>query len=381
MSKIRVLQFPIANSYGGITHYALDNWKWIDKERFHIDFATMSKKLDFADEITSRGSKIHYLSCYAEENKEQFVSEVNAILDEGYDVVHLHTKQWKSFLMEEICLERNIPKIIVHSHSTRCDANDPMKRQKETRLHSQVKAQFNATYATDFWACSKEAADWLFGGQIPKSRIQIMRNAIEVDEFLYQEQVRSQVRKELGLEESFVLGNVGRLVYQKNHEFLIEVFASACRQKSNLKLLLAGDGDLEPDIKEKVKSLGIEDKVLFLGKCAETSRLYQAMDLFVLPSRFEGLGIVLIEAQAAGLKCMCTAGIPEEAKITENLEYLPLEKDVWVSEILRMSKPYVRKNMKAEITSAGYDISAQIKVIERNYQMIQGGQNKNSRKN
>lgn len=370
MSKIKVLQFPIANSYGGITHYALDNWRWIDKEKFHVDFATMSKKLDFADEITSTGSKIHYLSCYAEENREQFVAEVNAILDEGYDVVHLHTKQWKSFLMEEICLQRNIPKIIVHSHSTRCDANDLIKRQEETKLHSQVKAQFNTSYATDFWACSKEAADWLFGEQIPKSRIQIMKNAIEADKFIYHEQVRSQVREELGLGDSFVLGHVGRFVYPKNHEFLIEVFAAACRQKSNLKLLLAGDGNLEPDMKEKVKKLGIADKVLFLGKCAETNRLYQAMDLFVLPSRFEGLPLTLIEAQTAGLECICTDGITREAKITENLEYLPLEKDLWVSGILRRSKPYRRKNMKVEITSAGYDIASQIKIIEQNYQKI-----------
>ena len=115
MKKIKILQFPIANSYGGITHYALENWKWMNKEQFQVDFATVT------------GSKIHYISCYAEENREQFIKEVNQILDQGYDVVHLHTKQWKSFLVEQICEERGVPRIIVHSHSTRCDANDEEK--------------------------------------------------------------------------------------------------------------------------------------------------------------------------------------------------------------------------------------------------------------
>lgn len=368
MSKIKVLQFPIANSYGGITHYALNNWRWLDKEKFHVDFATMNNQLDFADVITSAGSRIYYLSCYAEENQEQFISQVNAILDGGYDVVHLHTKQWKSFLMEEACLKHNVPKIIVHSHSAGCDANDPIKRQAEIKLHNQVKKRFSTAYATDFWACSNEAAEWLFGEQIPKSRIQIMKNAIETDRFLYREQVRNRVRKELGVGDSFVLGHVGRFVYPKNHEFLIEMFAAVCRQKSNLKLLLVGDGNLAPDMKEKVKFLGIEDKVIFWGKCAETNLLYQAMDLFVLPSRFEGLPLTLIEAQAAGLKCICAEGITKEAKITKNLEYLPLEKDMWLSEILRISKPYRRKNMKVEIASAGYDIATQIQEIEKNYE-------------
>ena len=142
MKKIKILQFPIANSYGGITHYALENWKWMNKEQFQVDFATMSKKLDFADEITVTGSKIHYISCYAEENREQFIKEVNQILDQGYDVVHLHTKQWKSFLVEQICEERGVPRIIVHSHSTRCDANDEEKRKRETEEHYRVRKEF-----------------------------------------------------------------------------------------------------------------------------------------------------------------------------------------------------------------------------------------------
>lgn len=184
---MKILQFPIAASYGGITHYILDNWKWIDREKFQFDFATMSKELDFADEILSAGSKIHYITCYAEENEKKFIEEVNGILDQGYDVVHLHTKQWKSFLIEKICMERKVPRVIVHAHSTRCDADDTRVREIETEMHYKVKKLFSASYATDFWACSDAAADWLFGGQIPRNKIRIMKNAVEIKKFSFDE--------------------------------------------------------------------------------------------------------------------------------------------------------------------------------------------------
>lgn len=367
MKKVKVLQFPIANSFGGITHYALENWKWIDKDRFQMDFATMSKSLDFADEITATGSKIHYISCYAEADKEQFIKEVNQILDEGYDVVHLHTKQWKSFLMEQICLERGVPKIIVHSHSTRCDANDEDKRKREIEEHYRVRNEFNEHYATDFWACSKEAADWLFGDQVPKDKIKIMNNAIETEKFLYDEKKREKLRKKFGLEDKFVIGTVGRMVYQKNHEFLIDVFAQVCEENPNVVLVLAGDGELRGEIEDQIQRLGIEDKVFMLGKRTDTNELYQMMDLFVLPSRFEGLGIVLIEAQAAGLKCICSDRVPKDVDITGKIRFCALDKKMWTKEVLENMHKYNRENMASVIRNSGYDIQTQIKIIEKAY--------------
>ena len=367
MKKIRILQFPIANSYGGITHYSLENWKWMDKERFQVDFATMSKRLDFADEIISAGSEIYYISCYAEENREQFIKEVNQILDQGYDIVHLHTKQWKSFLMEEICVERGVPRIIVHSHSTRCDANDEEKRKNETEDHYKVRSEFSEHYATDFWACSRKAAEWLFGEQIPKDKIRIMNNAIETEKFLFNERKRSELRKEFHLDGKFVIGTVGRMVYQKNHEFLLDVFSGICAEKPEAVLVIAGDGELRNEIENQIDRLGIKDRVLMLGKRTDTNELYQMMDLFVLPSRFEGLPITLIEAQASGLKCICSATITDEADITGRVEYCALNKKLWIEELLKNMQAYERKNMHDVIRKSGYDIQTQIKTIEKAY--------------
>lgn len=366
--KLRILQFPIANSYGGITHYALNNWKWMDKTKFRCDFATMSKKLDFAEELEEQGCKIHYISCYAEEDKEQFIKEVNVILDEGYDIVHLHTKQWKSFIMEQICVERKVPKIIVHSHSTQCDANDAEVRAYETEEHFRVRKQFSESLATDFWACSLAAADWLFGTTIPEKRIHIIKNAIDVNQFIYNSKIRKQLRSKYGITDKIVVGNVGRLVYPKNQRFLIDVYAKVCETRNDLMLLIIGDGELREELEKHALETGVSQSVLFLGKKSNLNELYQMMDLFVLPSNFEGLPITLIEAQASGLKCLVSDKVTTEATITKEVEYLPLEIDVWAGAIERSSQLSCDRERNSRLVlHSDYNIETYIKKLEAAY--------------
>lgn len=369
MSKIKILQFPIANSNGGITHYALSNWQWMNKDAFQCDFATMSKRLDFDDEIRATGSKIFYISCYAEENEKQFRKEVREILANGYDVVHLHTKRWKSFVMEELCIEYGIPKIIVHSHSTGIDTMDSEKREFETKLHNKTKKMFNTSLATDFWACSHLSADFLFGGQIPENRIKIMHNAIDINKFVFNEESRNQYRKRYNLEDYFVLGNVARFAYPKNHEFLIDVFAQVEKEIPDVRLVLLGDGELRRDIENKVKKLNIASKVLFLGNRTDVNHWYQAMDVFCFPSEFEGLPIALVEAQAAGLPCIMSEAITEEALIANNICHLPLSFELWKEKIVE-SRDFARKDNTMELKKKGYDIQTQIKCIEKEYCLL-----------
>lgn len=339
----------------------------MDKDKFQCDFATMSKRLDFAEDVYATGSKIHYISCYAEENKEQFSKEINSILDEGYDIVHLYTKQWKSFLIEEICRERRISRVIVHSQSSRCDANDDAKREEETRNHYRVREMFNENLATDYWACSMEAADWLFGEQIGRDKIKIMPNAIEVDKFLYQNELRTQLRREYGVEDKFVIGNVGRLVYQKNQELLLDAFAEAHKVRTDLVLFLIGDGERREEFEQKAKQLGLEKDVVFLGKRNDHQIFYQMMDLFAMPSRFEGVSIAMIEAQTAGLPCIAGDTLTAESDITGNVTFLPLEPKAWTDELVRAQKRPERGNMLPVIENAGYDLKSQVKKIESEY--------------
>lgn len=367
MKKIKVLQFPVANARGGITQYALQNWRFIDKSRFQFDFATRSKNLDFANELVTQGCKIHYLSCSSEENEEQFIKEFNKILDEGYDAIHLHTSFWKGYLVEKLAMERKCPVVIIHSHSTMIDISDNKKRNEYIKKHNFYKNTLPKEYATDFCACSGLAADWLFGEQISRNNINILKNAIDVSKYSFSPNVRKKYRKELGLDECFVIGHIGRFTYSKNHKMIIDIFKRIYEKMPNSRLMLIGGGELEANIRHKIKAYELEDVVLFMGKRTDVPELLQAMDVFLLPSHFEGLGLVLIEAQASGLKCLTSKGVPKEAKITPNLNYISNSVSDWIEAIEKVAKGYERKKNDELILKAGYDLREQIKIIEKLY--------------
>ncbi len=369
MGKIKILQFPLAASKGGMTRYALENWKWMDKTKFQCDFVTMSKYLDFEEEVLLTGSKIFYISCYAEENQKQFIKEFEAILQEGYDVVHLHTKYWKSFLMEELCKKYHVPRVIVHAHATDIiNISDPIRKERELQIHEQVKKKFCEELATDFWACSEAAADFLFGEQIPRNKVRIMPNAIETDKFAYNQKARDFYRKKYGLENCFVIGHVGRFGYAKNHKFLLEVFNNILKKVHDARLVLLGTGELLIEVQEYAKALHIEDKILFAGRREDVHNWYQAMDVFCLPSRTEGFPIVLVEAQASGLPCVGSMVITQEVEISPNMVRLPLLVDEWVKWILKCYEE-TEKRSRIQTIESKYDIQNQIEIIQEMYSL------------
>lgn len=367
MKKIKILHMPVTNSGSGVSQYILQNWTFIDQSRFRFDFATRSNSLDFKDEFAALGSKIHHLSCSSDENEAQFIKEVNQILDEDYDAIHLHTSYWKGFLVEELAIKRNCPRIIVHSHSTMVDIYDEQQRLAAVKRHQYYRDRFHVGLGTDFTGCSAQAANWLFGDQIPDDRIRILHNAINLPKYSFSQTTRDLYREKLELNHHFVLGHVGRFAYQKNHEMLIDVFSEVRKQVPHVKLLLVGTGPLEGKIRQNVEHLGLERDVLFLGKRSDVPQLLQTMDMFLLPSHFEGLGLVLIEAQAAGLQCLASSEIPREAKVTSNLEFLPLSQPLWVNRIMKTVEGYDRINTDELIKQAGYDLKDQINIIEKLY--------------
>lgn len=367
MKKIKILQMPIANSQGGLTQYVLQNWKFIDKKKFQFDFVTLSKTLDFSEELISQGCKIHYLSCSSKENEKQFIIEMKKVLEEDYDGIHLHTSYWNGFLVEILAREHGCPKIIVHSHSTLVDISDDRMRNEAIIEHNNYKEKFSLEHATHFWACSELAGEWLFGDNIPKDKIRILNNAIDTQKFGFSNDIREHYREELNLKDNFVLGHVGRFAYPKNHDMLLKVFKEVCHKIPNAKMMLVGNGPLEKEIQSKANDYGIADKILFLGMRSDVAQLMQAMDVFLLPSRFEGLGLVLVEAQTAGLQCLASDCVPIEAKLTKGITYLPCTVDRWIDETLQYAKGYKRKNNAGIIKKAGYSLEEQIKVLEQLY--------------
>lgn len=368
MGKIRVLQFPISAN-NGVKTYALNNWKFLDKSRFECDFAIVRPNLGFENEFIKEGAGVKYILSSADREPEQYIESIRKLLLGNYDVVHLHTSYWKRLLIEQIAMECKIPKVIVHSHNTQIDIADEEKRKEAEKIHWELREKFDISLATDFCACSWAAADWLFGPKIPKEKINILHNAIDVEKFVFNQAIRDKYRKLMELEDSFVIGHIGRFSAQKNHDFLINVFYEVNKELVNAKLMLVGEGPLENFVREKVERLGLTDKVSFLGQRQDIPQLLQAMDVFCLPSQFEGLPISLIEAQASGLMCITSIQVPEESTIVStHMVRLPLVLGKWVTRLIEVAKTsFSRQFFLSEFVEQGYDLRHSFVDIEKLY--------------
>ena len=220
-------------------------------------------------------------------------------------------------------------------------------------------------YATELFACSKLAGDWMFLGEY----FDILYNAIDIKEYKYSPVIANKLRQEFHLENCIVVGHVGRFNPQKNHSFLIDIFSECVQRNSNTKLLLVGDGEGRQKIQDKVRDLGIQDKVIFTGIRSDVNELLQAMDVFVFPSLYEGLPVTMVEAQAAGLPCVISDHISKECIVTSGLvtgKSLNESPERWAECVLQQSYRN-RESHIEEIRTAGYDISTAAKQLESFY--------------
>lgn len=366
---LRVLQAIVANDRGGLTGYICQNYRYIDKSKVQFDFITYDDRLDFEEDFNDMGAKFyrfpkayHIISYYKKFYSIQEEME--------YSVVHFNMS-YANIIPLIIAKAVGIKRVIMHSHSTQIDSKNLLVRGLKTCFHYVCK-NFLPIVADEYYACSTEAAQWMYPSSIINSKkYYICKNAINIDRFVYNALKRKEKRSELGISDSsFVLGHIGRFTYQKNHEFLIKVFSEVQKNIPHAVLILVGIGKLEDEIRELVKLLNVKN-VLFLGQREDVPELMQAMDVFLLPSRFEGLGIVGIEAQASGLPCYFSESVTKEVGITELAHFLSI-KDArkWANAVINYENHNFRRNMKKEVTLAGYEICHEIRKIEKLYNNI-----------
>lgn len=352
---------------GGVEAVVMNYYRHIDKSKIQFDFICDDDSTNIPyEEIEKLGGKVILIPPYQKLFK--YHKELKRVLKEGnYKIVHSHINTLSVFsLFAAKCAK--VPVRIAHSHST------TNKKEKKKNLMKQVLKPFSKLFATDYMCCSELAGRWLFGDKLyDEGKIYLLNNAIDLQKFEYNEKIREEVRKELNIdEETFVIGHIGRFVEQKNHSFLIDIFDELQKQRPNSILMLVGQGPLQDAIKAKVEQLGLKNKVLFLGQRNDAARLYQAMDVFVLPSLYEGLGMVLIEAQTAGIYCFASTEVPEIAKVTDNMEFLELTDNPkkWTEQILKISN-YQRAGTKEIVSKQGYDIEKESKKLEDKYKKLQ----------
>lgn len=343
---IRVLQCVNNMHRAGLETMLMNYYRNIDRTRIQFDFLTHRPfRSDYDDEIESLGGRMYYAPRLVPQNYPSYFKYMKAFFAEHpeYRIVHSHIDSM-SYLPLLAAKKSSIPIRIAHSHSTGIDRDlkYPIKQYFRYKL---------GKAATHRYACGEEAGRFLFRGD----EFTVIPNAVDAEMFRYDENVRAVKRKELGISDCLAVGHVGRMTYPKNHGFLLELFSALHERRSDAVLLLAGTGERESELKEKAAALGIESAVRFLGNRADVHELYQAMDIFVLPSHFEGIPLVGVEAQFAGLPCLFSEGVPREVCFSPTCRYRSLSDPIsgWVDDILALISETDRRS---RIECSSYDI-------------------------
>ena len=343
---------------GGVEAVVMNYYRNIDRTKIQFDFICDNDSTNIPyEEIKSLGGRVFLIPPY--QKIFAYQKELRKLLKENnYQIIHSHINTLSIFPLYA-AKKAGVPIRIAHSHST------TNKKEWKKNIIKQVLRPFSKIYATNYFACTEHAANWLFD---KKEQVYILNNAIDLDMYKYDKKIRKEVRKELNIEEgTLVIGHIGRFVAQKNHDFLIDIFDEFQKRNSNSILLLVGQGPLKEEIENKVKKLNIESKVVFLGQRTDANRLYQAFDVFLLPSIYEGLGMVLIEAQTSGLPCIASTEVPAIAKVTNYLEFVDLnDKTTWLNK-LKTTNINNRKDNTIEVKQNRYDIKEESKKLENEY--------------
>lgn len=358
---IRVLQVIGSMNLAGAETFIMNIYRKIDRSKVQFDFI-VHKDGAYDSEIKKLGGRIYKISPLSKVGYKKYIKELKEIfMNNRYKIIHSHINETSGLILK-IAKKCNIPIRISHSHNT---------GNHSTFIYKIIKAHYRREinkYATNFFACSQEAAKWLFKKNANKAII--VKNAIDTNNFAFSVQNRKEKRKEFNIEDSTILiGNIGRITNQKNQIFLIDIFKEINRKIKDSKLMIVGEGNLEIKLKNKVKKEKIENNVIFTGSRKDINELLSAFDIFVFPSLYEGLGIALIEAQSNGLLCFTSDVVPQEAKVTDNLVFVSLKRNCkyWADLILNKYKTYNRENQVEKVKEAGYDIEQTAKQMEEFY--------------
>ncbi len=348
--KIKIAQIIGDATSGGVIACVMNYFRHIDVTKVQFDFYTYGPS-PFDEEIIARGGRVFYFpSVFTFFKCVRFLRK--RFKSEKYDIVHAHMTSL-SFVSLLAAKEAGVRHRVCHAHSS---AN---KEEGFAYIVKSCLKHISTWFATDLAGCANLSVEWLYG-QKSARKAYLMRNAVDLDKFTLTSEEKQAFRREYGLENSRVIGHIGRFEFQKNIPFLVRAFAALSESRDDVKLALVGGGSEFDDVKKLVKSLKIEDKVLFFTEKRNVEEYYALFDVFALPSRFEGLPLVVIEAQVMGIPCLLSDCITKEADVTGHVKYLPISSpNLWAEELNRALDENVCYDGRDAVAAAGYDIVAQ----------------------
>lgn len=360
---IRIAQIMGKMNSGGVESVVMNYYRNIDKNKVQFDFIIDEDSQNIPkEEIENMGGKIILVPPY-----KNIISYINVLKnifrEERYKIVHSHLNTLSVFPLYAAKMA-NVSVRIAHSHST------SNKKEWKRDILKNILKLFSKLNATHYFCCSEVAGRWLFGDKLyDRNQVMLINNAIDIEKFAYNKEEYNKIREELKLDDKLVITHVGRFVQVKNHRLLIDIFNEIHKINSQSILLLAGDGPLLEDIKEKVNKLNLSDSVRFLGIRNDINELMKGTDIFLLPSLYEGLPVVGVEAQAAGVLCILSKNITKEIKIIETTKFIDISDShkALAEFILDKYKNFKRIDTKQEIINANFEIKTEAKKLQNEY--------------
>ena len=356
---LRILHIGLSSNLGGIENFIINLYRNIDKSLVQFDFIIpYGENPLFYDELVKSGSRLYHIVSRKKNIYQSYRQLKNIIEKEHYKIVHFHVNTLSYITPIIICNKLKNVKIIVHSH------NEWKGKSIKTKILHKI--NFNRIKNKDYvrFACSEVAGRWLFKNK----EYEVIKNGIDVSRFKFNKEKRNLIRKSLNVKDNeLLIGHVGRFGIQKNHRFLIEVFNKYQKNNYNVKLLLIGTGELKDQVKSQIDELGLSERVIILENKLNIEDYYNSMDIFLLPSLFEGLALVLIEAQINGLPCLVSDKVSKEANVTDKIMFLSIENGVesWVDAISNCNCKRYDEIEKIKIK--GYDIKDTARKVQEKY--------------
>lgn len=361
-----ILIFGMNDNPGGIESFLMNYAGNFDKTKIHMNFLCNTKVVAYEKELSEMGCKVIKITA-RRDNPVKYKKDMKAFFKAHageYNAIWVNLCSLANIDYLKMAKKYGIPVRIIHSHNSR-----NMDSRLRGILHK-INRKKIGRIATDYWACSYEAAKWFYPDEIIRSdKYRLIYNAIDTSSYRFCQDIRDKYRKELNTDDKIVLGHIGRMHFQKNQSFLLDIFAEFKKIHSNSVLMLVGQGEDEKMLHEKAEMLGIQDDVMFMGVRNDVRNLLMAMDIFVFPSLFEGLSVVAMEVQSSGLPALASDNvIPDYAVANENFRRISLESGAanWAREadMLLESGITDRKTAVDRVKAAGFDIAEQAEKLQ-----------------
>ena len=348
----------------GIATCIMNYYNNIIQSGFQVDFL-MNRIIDspYMDMIIEKGSNTYVLPVDTNKPNIKNFKYIKEVMENGYDILHVNISGLNACIALRCAKKCGVQSRIYHTHTIF------EQYSVKSWLRSQLYVKTSVRYATYYAACSKHAARSLFGD----NDFFLIPNVFDVDKFSFNAASRERLRKELSLDGKIVLGAVGRLAPSKNPLLTIKIFQELYSLDKSYAMVWAGDGELKEKVEKYIQANGLTNHIRLLGNRNDISDIYSAMDIFVLPTKFEGLGLVFLEAQASGLMCFASDQIPDDVLVTENIHTVSLESSIseWVK-VITSYRNYDRSSHVEDVKIAGFDITSGQDAVSQMYMIVAG---------